>query len=361
MKDAKLSNIQLGLLTFGYLYGTIAITDPVLAAKSDAWIASIIGYIGGTILITMYLFISKMNAGKTLTEILESCFGKVIGKAISILYISYFLHKAAMNLRGFGEFMVITSYPETPMIVIIIVFMIAVFYVVKKGLESIGKIGEITVPIIPIPILAMTTSLLTIKYFIGFRPILHEIAPVLKGAFNFINVPFGDLVVFLMVFPYTNKEKGRFKATYIGISVFCILHMLSVVRDLLVIGPSIIDFFMFPNHLSAQMIPGISIEPLVDINLVLGGGVKICLLLYGATKATAEIFNIEDYTPLLSAFVVFIVVLSIWVYSNVLEWQGGLQSIVSAVYSLPFQVIIPLLMLIISMFKQRKKADIKSS
>ena len=119
---------------------------------------------------------------------------------------------------------------------------------------------------------------------------------------------------------------------------------------------------MFPNHVSAQLIPAISIAPLVDLNLILGGGIKISLLLYGAVKATEEVFNITSYRPITSAFTVFMVVLSAWVYHNAIEWYSELQrSIVTAIYSLPFQIIIPFLILIISIYKNQKRAGAKQS
>ncbi|MCX7924071.1 MAG: endospore germination permease [Clostridia bacterium] len=355
MKEVKLSNIQLGLLTFGFLYGSTAILNPAMGAKRDAWIALILGWFTGFIFILGYLYISKLNQGKTLNEILEECFGKVLGKLAIAFYILFFLYKAVINIRGFGEFMAIVSYPETPLIFLMSVFMLAVIYVVKSGLATIGRLAEMLVPLMPIPILVVASSMVTMKNYSGFQPVLLEIAPVIKGAAGVVSTIFGDFILFLMVLPYTNKVKGRFKSSLLALMLLGVLLMIIVVRNLIVIGPVLIEHFIYAAHVSAQLVPGMNIDPLVDVNLLLGGGFKVALCLYAVTKATAELFKVESYKPLVSAFAVLAIVLAFWIIPSSIElrrWSGSLSIIL---VTIPAHVILPLAMLIVSIIKQSKK------
>jgi spore germination protein KB len=136
VEKARISSIQLFLLITGFLFGSTVIIDPALSAKNDAWLATLLGGLGGTILIGIYAAIALLNPSKTLVEILRDRFGKFIGDAIAILYIWYFIHIASLVFRNFGEFICTITFPETPMIVISGFFAVILVYAVNSGIES---------------------------------------------------------------------------------------------------------------------------------------------------------------------------------------------------------------------------------
>ncbi len=356
MKEAKISNFQLALLIFAVFYGSIAITNPAFGAKSDAWIAVIIGFIGGLILVTMFLYVSKLNSGQTLTEILENCFGKVLGKIISICYILFYLYKSSINTRLFGGFMAGSSYTDTPIIVLYIAFSIGVLYCLRGGLSNIGRVSEILVPIIPISAIVISTSIFTMMDFSGFTPVLEDITPVIKSAFRIISIIFGDIFICLFIIPYTNNENGRFKATYWTILSFEVLLMLLTVRNIIVVGPSLMVKMTYPSSVAAQMIPSININPLIDISLLVGAGLKVVILLYAVSKIISDLFRLEEYKPIQTA----LVILNIALAYCVLPQNGAVYPIWSKSYgddiiAFPFHVLLPLIILIISIIKNRKK------
>jgi spore germination protein KB len=352
MEKVRISNIQLALLTLAFLYGNTPIANNSLGAKNDAWLAALLSFCVGTILITIQLYISKLNKGKNLVDILETCFGRIFGKLIGILYIFHFLHIAALNTRGFGEFMKIVDYPQVPIYILIGLLVVIVTYIVRGGLEVSGRLSEIFVPLIPIMILILVLSTVTqMQDFSAFQPVLFEIAPVIKAAAGNVSIVYGDFIVFLMILPYTNNEKGRFKAVYITLIVLGLSFLIIAMSATLLIGSELFDVFPYPSHVAAQMLPVISIAPLVDIMLLLGGGLKIVIHLYVAVKMTAEIFGIDNDTPLVSAFAVFVFVCSYWVFKDAVEGAKWLSSISVMVYVFPFQTLIPVVMLLISVIR----------
>ncbi|HEY9060723.1 MAG TPA: GerAB/ArcD/ProY family transporter [Pseudobacteroides sp.] len=181
------------------------------------------------------------------------------------------------------------------------------------------------------------------------------IPPIIQSAFGVISTILGDSVVFLMILPYTNNEKGRLKAITAGILVLFPLLMLIVVRNLIVIGPVLIDHFTYPAHIASQLIPGTSIDPLVDVNLSLGGGFKVTVFLYAAAKTTAELFKLDSYEPLVSAFAVLFIVLAFWIVPDAITLTKWTGSIAGNVLTIPFHIVLPLTMLIISIIKRPKE------
>ena len=75
----------------------------------------------------------------------------------------------------------------------------------------------------------------------------------------------------------------------------------------------------FVPHLVSLLIPGLNVEPLVDTNLLIGGGVKISVCIYAAARAVSQVAHIDDYRKLTGAITTFCVVLSLWEYENQIE------------------------------------------
>lgn len=357
MKKSKISNIQLSLLAIGFFHGSTTIANPAIGAKRDSWIAIIIGTIGGFLLVTMYLYISKLNNGRSLSEIIEYCFGKICGFILCFFYILYFLYKAMLNARYFGEFMVTVSYPETPLIVLLSILIICTVYMVRSGLAVIGKTSEILVPLLPLAIFTVTLSLLNLSDFTGLKPVLLEITPVLVAAVDIMTSIFGDFIIFLMILPYTNNEKGRFKASYIALVITGLLLAIITTRNIQIIGPTLLEFVAYPSHIAAQMIPGISIDPLVDMNLLFGGGYKVGICLYAICRITADLFRLKEYKPLVSAYGLLIVVSSILIFPDAIQMQRWSKAYISIFLSLPFQLLFPVLLLVITIVKNKRKTD----
>lgn len=354
MEKAKISSIQLSLLLMGFLFGSTLIVNPALSAKNDAWLALILGGVCGALLMGIYVAIALLNPSKTLVEILRDRLGKFVGNVVAILYIWYFIHLASLVFRNFGEFMTTTTFPETPMEVIIGIFAALLLYAVNSGIEVLGRLGELFVLIIPIISLTIGLSLITSHDFTAVLPVLENgMAPVLSATFGFVTFPFGETVVFLMLFPHLNKKDSLKKITALSALLFVVLSLFVFLRDISVLGVDLMYRATFTPHLTSLLIPSINVEPLLNINLLIGGGIKISVCIYAAVKALSQVLGIDDYRKLSTPIATFCVVLSIWVYENVIEmidWAGK----VWPYYSIPFQFVFPLILLFLSLIKKKK-------
>jgi spore germination protein KB len=354
IKNTKISSIQLFLLITGYIFGSSAIMNSAAAAGCDAWLAYLLGWGFGSGLIVIYVQLARLNPSATLVEILQNNLGKLFGNFIALLYVWYFIHLAALVYRNYGEFIVTVTYNETPMIVIIACLAGLVAYSVRSGLEVLARITELLVPIIPIVIFITYFSLLTTHDYTAMLPFLEKgLTPVLSTAFSVTTFPFGETVVFLMLFPYLNRLKNISKVSYLSFAVAGSLLFVGLMRDLFVLGPSLLKELSYPAQATARLIPGIGIEPLIDLIFMIGGGVKTSVLIYGAAQGISQIFELKTNKPLVIPIVTFSVVLSVWIYPNMSEmfkWAAEIYPF----YAVPFQIIIPIVLLIISLVKKRK-------
>jgi len=308
----------------------------------------------------IYAAIASLNPSKTLVDILKEKMGKVIGNMFAVLYIWYFIHLASLVFRNFGEFICTVTFPETPMVVVIGLFAVILVYAINSGIEVIGRLSELLVPVIPLVVLIISLSLITVHDFTAFLPILENgITPVLNAAFGFISFPFGEAIAFLMLFPHLNKKEKLKKVVFVSAAVSTLLGIILFFRDIFVLGSDLMARSTFIPHLTSLLIPGLNVEPLVDINLLIGGGVKISVCIYAAARALSQIAGIDDYRKLTGAISTFCVVLSIWVYENVLEMFNWAEK-VWLYYSIPFQIVVPLLLLLLSLRKKSKPSNART-
>jgi len=360
MGKTRISSIQLFLLLSGFLFGSTVILGPAVEAKNDAWLAMLLGGSGGTLLMGVYVAIAMLNPSKTLVDILREKTGKVIGTILALLYVWYFIHLASLVFRDFGEFISTVTFPETPMVVVIGLFAVVLVYAVNSGIEVMGRLSELLVPVIPIVVLIISLSLITVFDYTAFFPILENgIKPVLKAAFTFIAFPFGETVAFLMLFPHLNKKENLKKVVFISAAFSTVIIITTFFRDIFVLGSDLMSRSTFAPHSASLLIPGINVEPLIDINLLIGGGTKISVCIYAATRALSQVAGIDDYRKLTRAVATFCIVLSIWVHENMIDlftWATN----VWPYYSMLFQIIIPLLLLVLSVREKNKSSNART-
>lgn len=351
-REIKISPIQLSFFIITLLFSDFAIMNPARAAERAAWLAFIIGMLIGLILVSIYILIAKLHPGKTLIEILLTTFGKVLGTIISLLYIWYFIHLASLVVRSFGEYMVTVNYVQTPLFFIIICLMLPIVYGLRKGIEVIARMAEIFVPMIILLVSLLFILLAKEFQFQFFQPVLKDgLKPILETGYNIATFPFGELIILLMIFPYLNEPNKLSRVTYTSVIIGGFLLLNIVVRDLLVIGPELLSIIVFPPNVSTALLPTIGLEPLISVNLIIGGVGFLCVYIHAITLGVSQVFHIENDKTLIVPITIIVIGVSIWLYDNVLEMFRVAKE-VYPYYSIPFQIIIPLLVLIISYIRK---------
>jgi spore germination protein KB len=271
-------------------------------AKQDAWLAVLIAMLCGLgLLAFVTLAIQKQEPEKNLIEILIQYLGKPAGLSVAWLYVIYFIYKSVRNVREFGDLMIQYLLPESPLTVITGILMLVSCYTVFKGVEVFFRVSEILLPILA-GIYLFMVMLLIIVGLIQLNqllPVLPEgIKPVLSAAIpEVISFPFGEMVLFLMFWKYTeNKEKLQ----AVTLSAYCMSGIFLTCTSALIIciiGPALGGAGGIPLMLAASMIQIAGIvermDPFVAILLFLGVLMKQTAYYLGAALAVGSIFRIS--------------------------------------------------------------------
>lgn len=335
-----------------------AIMLPIaLDAKKDLWLSILLSIIISIPFIYIYSKILSCFPGKDLFDILEFCFGKYIGKLFSLLYIWFAFHLASIILRDFGEYFLTVALPETPLLVTLIPPVVLSIWMLKSGLEVFGRVSSLVGVLLILAIFLISTLLLKNIDLNNIKPVLgYGIKPVLKGAYNTFAFPFGETVIFTMVLSNLNNEKSYFKVYLIGVLIGGLALFYAKFFDITVLGINIFSSKFFPGYETFTRIDVGNIFKRLDI---IGGliftvatFIKLTVCILAVNKGVQKVFDLKDYKFIVTPVCLILLNLSLILYDGLIElveWSSKIWPY----YSIPFQIIIPIVVVIILQIKKK--------
>jgi spore germination protein KB len=352
----KISSFQLFTLVYLFELGSAILVGIGSSVKQDAWIVILIGLMSGLLMFLIYHRLFLYYPDLPLTSYVQKLTGKFIGQILGFIYIIYFIYDASRVLRDFGELLTTIIYTNTPLFIINILMILVSIYAIRKGLEVLARMGELYFMLVFL--MSILGFLLVI--FSGFihlenlKPFLENgYIPVLKSSMNeSILYPFGEMIVFTMILPQINESKKAKKVCLLAILLSGIDITITTIINISSIG---VDSFVrspFPLLSTIRKIQFLRLDVLFMLYLVIGGFFKITLFFYAAVIGVADIFRFKD--PRTLSFPIGLVILfaSMVIAVNSAEhFKEGL--IVSYLYW-PVEIIIPIFLLVIAYFQNRK-------
>jgi spore germination protein (amino acid permease) len=220
----EITLMQYIFLINGAQVGTGVLSLPrILAEKAgtDGWIALLIGWFFSVIASIFLVKTTERYPNDTLYEILIRLFGKIVGKAVVIVYMMYFafyawtiLVNACLYIKGW-------FLPKTPDYIILLLFSIPTIFVARNGIRVIGRYSELAFYMVMwIPLFFLIP--LRDGKWLHFLPLLKEgwkpvFSAVPSTVFSFL----GFEVAFFL-YPFLQKKQHA----VLGITIANTLTML---------------------------------------------------------------------------------------------------------------------------------------
>jgi len=357
MKNESISERQATILIILFLLGNSLLIGSGNQAKQDSWIAIIIAISWSIILFLMFSRILSLYPGKDLFDILQIVMGKFIGKIISIIMIWFAFHSGTLVLRILSEFTNILVFPDTPVVMPMLFFTILLMWSLKAGIEVLGRWAEffswIVIPIVLIvPLLSISQMDIS-----RLKPILSNgVATLLEGAFSSFTFPFGQIVIFTMVFSNISKVKNYKKTFIVGLFVGGGLILLTSLRNFLVLGNETISRVYFHSTMAVSLIRlGFlqRLELTVIIVFLVCIFIKTSICIIAVCNGISKVFGFSDHKFIATPVALLMLSFSFFIYKSTMEMEFFASNI-WAYYSFPFEVIIPLVIFIVAEIRSRR-------
>lgn len=358
MSDKRITGGQMQAMIAMFIFGSSFSMSSSSKTNQDIWVTFLLGGLMMLPMIFIYCSLIKRYPNKNLFEIMILLFGKITGKIICILYVWYALHLGSIVLRSFTEFIHIMNMPETPQIALAASIILLAAFAVISGPENMGRIAKATFPVmasfIVITVLIATKDM----DFSNIKPVLStDFKNLLTGSFTVFSLPFGEILLFLTIFPSINSKKNPAKIFAVGLIIAIILLLLAHLRNLFVLGAPNVKMYYFSSYQTVSVISVgeffTRMEVLIGIVVLLGGFTKICMFLFTSSVGLAKACNINDCKKLVIPCGLIILLLSRIDFANTIDMIHWI--LYHPIYVFTFQVILPVVMFITALIKTRKK------
>ena len=341
-----------------FAYGSSAVMGINLRVEQDTWIAILLAAVLTIPFFLVYSRIITLFRGKNIYEISETLLGKIGGKIVTVLLTWYCIHLAALVMRNFSEFVQISSMPETPQVPIAILIMLASAYLASSSMRCVGKWS--VVGIVVIFSVIILTLMATIKHFK-----IDDILPIreypwkkiIMSSYMVVSFPFLETVVFLCLGETLEKDCKPHMVHLYSLMLMVIMFLMVFFRNITLLGRKMMEISYYPSYLTARIIElggfATRIEGSISFNFVVGGITKIAVCIMAAANGLKSMFNFPSYRTMVFPAAFLALAISVTLYSSTMEMFNFIKYY--AIYAIPFQIIIPLILWIAGEIYTRRK------
>lgn len=354
MEPAKINSWQLYSLIVLFGIGTSIVIALGSGAKQDAWIAVLLGMLGGLSIFYMHVLLYRQYPTLPLTAYIRHIAGRYIGWPIGLLYTVFLIYGSARIMRDGGDLMAISLYDQTPLLVLHVMMLAAIAYVISKGFEVLARTGEFF--LIGLIVLGALGNIFILFSDIIELPRLLPVLergwqPVVQAAFSqTISFPFGQMICMAMLYPYLNRPKTILPVGGAGIITCGLILSWTTALEISILGFDLTERSSFPllNAISKVDIADFltRLDAIVVLTLIICVYFKLAIFYYSAVLGAADLFKVKNYRTLILPIGVIILILSLLIAGNFTEqtYEGE----IFLAYVVPvFSVVLPVLLLLI--------------
>lgn len=366
MKKEIISFYQFFSLMVLFLLGSSIVFGLGLKVKQSVWLLLFISTAVGMVLLYFYLWVFKLSGYKNLMGALQQGFGTWIGKLIGLLYCSYFMYIASRVIMDFVFFIHRTLFLNIEGWIVSFTFLLVVAYGLSLGIEAVARSSEI---LLVVTLLFILMLMLLASVSEEFD--LHRLTPVLPDGFGavlkeifplHVTFPYGELIVFTLIFPLIQKHEQLRKRAWIPVAAGSAILILINFTIIALLSAEMAAIYSFPAIQAIQLIRiGEFIQHLQYISVLLFLMVvfiKVSIFTFAAVKGVSMIFNMPNEKITVSVICLLIFILTLYISPDFpTHVKIGLE-IVPKYMHIPFQMILPALLvfvLLIKRYAQSKK------
>lgn len=323
MEKGRISGRQLMFLNIILIFSTGVMFLPAIAgkeARQDTWISGLLVTLFGALLSLLYGSLSRRFPRENPSEYGLRLLGPVFGRVVALTLVWFSIHTGAIVAREFGELMVSSLMPETPIAAFIIIQVWLACSLARNGIEVIARVNEFWVPVLIGSTLLIVALVSKDANWAMLRPVLAEgWAPVLRGSY----APaawMGEAVILLYALASLNQPKESTPALLKGMVVAGLLLTIGAVINIAVFGPEQVGRQIFPTLNLSRLVDVARfitrIEALTVILWLVGTMVKMALFLHAASVGLARAVGLAEYVPLVMPLGALTIALSLGMFPN---------------------------------------------
>jgi spore germination protein KB len=342
-----------------YIIGTSSLVILALEAKKDIWLSILICYLMAMVMALMIGRLKYLFPDLDIFQIFEKCFGKILSKAINVVYIISAFYVVVLINTFLIHFAMVTALPHTPKVVLDIFITFICIWMVKAGVELISNFATFFLLPTLLSIAVLIIALFPQMNFENLLPAFQEsIGHILYGSISTFVFPLGEIVIFAAFFKKFSTKKSSYKVLLLGPTIGAVVLFTISVSNVLVLGINLASDVYYPTYISASRIMiGTYLhgfELVISTIFIISSFIKTNVYFSVCCKAVARTFGFQDnYQFIVTPIGLLIFCASLFFYEGPLDYTQWLKKDLVP-YSIPYILIIPIITFIVAEFKQKK-------
>lgn len=344
---------QLFMITIIFQVGTSIIFGFAAASGRDAWITTLLSTTIGLLPVLMFLLLMRLHPGMTLVEWFPKTFGRWIGIPMAWIYPIMFFFGAAHSLGDIKDMLITTILPGTPEWAILTLFVGVIAYMLSSGVETIGRLTEMILPILMLLFLgeiililcSNVTDFHRLTPFVGegWGRIMDIVIP------NGVTQTFGESIALTMIWPLADKPRKVLRmvmfATIISGAIIVIFDVIAIA----VFGEMGFMMRVYPLYSLTKMISVAdffeNLDALGILYFISTAFFKTALQLYAMMRSMQQLMYMSSYQPLIIPLSVLSVLTALTLSTSSAE-HFAVFSYVVAYTGVPFYIALPFILLV---------------
>ncbi|AIQ46632.1 spore gernimation protein [Paenibacillus sp. FSL R7-0273] len=360
LEKDRLSSAQMVILGLFAFIGDMALVYPAVMASSahqDAWITGLISVPLGIGTIFLLVTLGNIDPTKTIIELSRQILGKWLGGAVGLYYLFFYLLAGSTYIREIEDFLCTQIYEGTPGGVIRAMGIFILVYGLRLGLETLGRASQIFFPLFALFLVCLIVLLLPQVRVDRLLPMLNTPVPdmihsVMYGVFY----PFGEMCVFLMIYPYVRKSDKINRDIFLSICLGAVVLNIILILSLTVLGVYFSEHDFYAAYLLARKINIANflqrIEALMATAWIISTYFKTVLFFYAFVLGTAQFFKLKSYRPLIFPTAFLLYGLSQLIAKNIIFYVSEIPAY-WVDWNFTYAFVLPVIMLSVNTVRKR--------
>lgn len=302
----KINKTQLAVILISSIIGLEALSLPNVLADdvgTDGWLVILVSGILAMFLMSLVNSIAVKYPGKSMVEFGRDLLPSPLADLISLIYMVEFIIIGGVILKFFSEVMNIFLLSRTPSQVINITILLVSIYMVRSGIESMGRLFMVATLLLLIPTVLIAVSVLPDVQVKNFFPILHTNPLIILKTIPRTVSSFSGFQILFFIVHFVKEDKKNLKKYNIASMIFIIFIYLSIYLVTLgKYGTNKLEYQLWPvmSLMRSVQIPSAfleNIDALVMSVWMISVFTSLSVVLYGSSFIFSRVLKTNEMKP----------------------------------------------------------------
>jgi spore germination protein (amino acid permease) len=358
MKQNTISSQQIAFLLFIFMLGSALIFIPEAYAGRDAWIATILASLSGWYVLYVIISLKNMFPDINLVQLSQLSLGKIAGNILNLLLFWTIFIVLLTFVFDLVNFLHLT-YSAIPTFFLVSIIILAATYCLYKGVNTIGRLGEIFIWItIIFTILGFFLAIPLINPS-NLTPVLSNWKSLIAGVFYGAEWPATEVIILAFFLPLVNDLKEKQHHIYWWYFAAVVVLALKNAQILSILGMEKTSLLRFPLYEVIRLVAFADFQRMELFFFLLWfiiGFMVIVIYYQGLLLGLTDMLVLKDYKVLILPVGLCIIVFNLYMFPSDIEFLDTAKKYLPF-YSLPIHILYPTIILIAAKLRQNTIAQ----